>query len=87
MCEYACVQLIDPHNVRHRVRSMCAIIHVCTIPSWDKAVPWLDSSRADPASNPVKVVVTANTLERHACKLSGCARFAVPETVNRNSIS
>jgi hypothetical protein len=85
VCEYACVQLIYTHNVRHTVRSICAIVHVCTIPSWDKPVPWRDTSRADPGSNPVVVVVTFNTLERHADKLSGYARFGVPETTNRNS--
>ena len=79
------MQLIYTHNVRHTVRSICAIVHVCTIPSWDKAVPVRDTSRADPGSNPVEVVVEANTLAMHAGKLSGCARFAVPETTNRNS--
>jgi hypothetical protein len=85
VCEYACVQLIYTHNVRHTVRSICAIIHVCTIPSWDKAQPVRDASRADPGSNPVEVVVCANTLAQHAGKLSGYARFAVPETTNHDS--
>ena len=62
--EYACVQLIYTHNVRHTVRSICAIVHVCTIPSWDKAQPVRDTSRADPGSNPVEVVVEATMLSR-----------------------
>jgi len=64
VCEYACVQLIYTHNVRHTARSICAIVHVCTIPSWDKAQPMRDTSRADPGSNPVEVVVEATMLSR-----------------------
>jgi hypothetical protein len=78
VCEYACVQLIYTHtyththihthtythNVRHTARSICAIVHVCTIPSWDKAQPVRDTSRADPGSNPVEVVVEATMLSR-----------------------
>jgi hypothetical protein len=65
-----CVCAIDihthiyTHNVRHTARSICAIVHVCTIPSWDKAQPVRDTSRADPGSNPVEVVVEATMLSR-----------------------
>jgi hypothetical protein len=55
---------IYTHNVRHTARSICAIVHVCTIPSWDKAQPVRDTSRADPGSNPVEVVVEATMLSR-----------------------